>query len=175
MKKYCAALILSLVGVCGTAQAEAPYQGYIGISYAQLEQYDRFFGGDRFDTDEVFLRLGGRLTDIFETELRAGMTARSESQGNVDFSHDYIVTGLLRAGYTFGFVRPYVAAGYTFGKERLKVGTDELSETFRDRSYGGGVDILLGDRLGVNVELMQYYDMGNLRLQGYSAGLTWRF
>ncbi|MCH8542367.1 MAG: porin family protein [Alcanivorax sp.] len=175
IKKYCAALVLSLVGVSGTAQADAPYQGYIGISYAQLEQYDRFFGGDRFDTGEVFVRLGGRLTDIFDSEIRLGSTIQTQSNAVFEFRHDYIITGLLRAGYSFGAFRPYIAAGYTFGQERLKIGSDEVTDTFRDVSYGGGVDVSLGERLGLNVEMLNYYEIGNLRLQGPSAGVTWRF
>lgn len=167
--------VFALAAVCGLAQAEHRYHGFVGVSYAQLEQYDRFFGGDRFDTGEVFVRVGGRLNDIFDSELRVGATIQKEDDALQEFSHDYIVTGLLRAGYQWGIVRPYLAAGYTVGRERLKVGNTKFRDRFRDFSYGGGVDVSLGQRVGLNVELLNYYDIGNLRLQGPSAGVFWRF
>src|SRR5690606_2056248 len=163
-------------GCCSVVQAQDVPQGYVGVSYADLEQNDRFFGDDRFSTDEVFVRLGGRLNDVFEAELRAGTTASPKEQGNVEFKHNYLVSGFLRAGYTMGPVRPYVAVGYTYGEEKLDAGgAGSGDKTFNDTSFAVGVDVNVTQQLGINVELTQYYDIGNVTLKGPSAGVIWRF
>jgi len=49
--------------------------GFIGINYTQLEQDDRFFRGDRFDTGEVFVRLGAHINEYVSAEMRLGTTS----------------------------------------------------------------------------------------------------
>lgn len=176
MKKVVAVVAVVALGCVGMAQAQDFPQGYVGVSYADLEQNDRFFGKDRFSTNEVFFRLGGRLTEIFEAELRAGTTVSPEEKGGVEFQHNYLVSGFLRAGYAIGPVRPYVAVGYTYGEEKLDAGgAGSDDKTFNDASYAVGVDLNVSQQLGINIELTQYYDIGNVTLKGPSAGVIWRF
>lgn len=176
MKKVCAAVAAAAMGMCGVAQAQDFPQGYIGISYAQPEQNDRFFGDDRFDTGEVFVRLGGHLNKVFDAELRVGTTLSSKTGNGREFGHDYLASLMLRAGYDVGAFHPYVAVGLTYGKEWLELANgSEANESFDDVSYAIGTDISLGERLGVNVEYMQYYDIGNVTMKGPSAGVIWRF
>lgn len=174
MKK--AAVAMLALGVCGAVQAADRHQGYVGLSYADLEQNDRFFGKDRFSTGEAIFRLGGHLNEIFDAELRAGATVSPKEKGDVEFKHDYLISGFLKAGYSFGAVRPYVAVGYTYGREKLDAGpAGREDKSFNDTSYAVGVDVSLGRQLGLNVELTQYYDIGNVTLKGPSAGVIWRF
>ncbi|AJD46529.1 hypothetical protein S7S_00525 [Isoalcanivorax pacificus W11-5] len=176
MKKVCAAVAAAAMGMWGGVQAQDFPQGYIGISYAQPEQNDRFFGDDRFDTGDVFFRLGGHLNEIFDTELRAGTTISTKTGSGREFGHDYIVSIMLRAGYDIGPVRPYAAVGLTYGKEWLELANgSKFRETFDDVSYAVGMDISLGKRIGVNAEYVQYYDIGNVTLKGPSFGAIWRF
>jgi len=181
MKKVIASVAVAVLGYCSVAQAQAQAQaqdfpqGYVGVSYADLEQNDRFFGKDRFSTGDVFFRLGGYLNEIFDAELRVGTTLSTKSGNGMEFGHDYLASMFLRAGYAFGPVKPYVAVGYSYGKERLDLGNREVTDTFDDPSYAVGVDIGVGERLGVNLELTQYYDIGNVTLKGPSAGVIWRF
>ena len=176
MKKLGAVAAMVMVGLCAGAQAQDFPQGYVGLSYAQPEQNDRFFGDDRFDTGEIFFRLGGHLNEIFDSELRLGTTVSTKTGNGREFGHDYIASLLLRAGYDMGIFRPYVAVGLTYGKEWLELaGGSKAREKFDDVSYAAGVDVSLGERVGVNLEYMQYYDIGNVTLKGPSAGVIWRF
>lgn len=180
MKKIYGVAALAAASWCAGVQAqEFPYgtpQGYVGISYAVPEQNDRFFGSDRFDTGEVVFRLGGHLNEIFDGEMRVGTTVSSKTGGGREFGHDYMASLMLRAGYDIGAIRPYIAVGMTYGKEWLELANGrKVKDNFDDVSYAVGADISLGARLGVNVEYMQYYDIGNVTLKGPSAGLIWRF
>ena len=86
-----------------------------------------------------------------------------------------MASAFLRAGYPLGAVTPYVEVGYTVGKEQVERQVGGGSETFKDLSYGAGIDLHLGESLGLNLEFTQYYDIGHQRLQGPSVGLLWRF
>ncbi|WP_162925853.1 outer membrane beta-barrel protein [Isoalcanivorax indicus] len=181
MKKAGAVLLSGMLLAGGAvAHAEQRMQGYVGISYAELEQYDRFFGQGRYETGEVFARIGGHLNEIFTSELRIGTTLNDESGtssvGVRDYRHDYIITMMLQAGHEIGIFRPYVGAGYSYVRERVTlVNGNEVTGSFDDITVAGGVDIYLGERVGLNLEFTQYYDTENLRLKGPSAGLIWRF
>lgn len=183
MKKVCISII---AGLALTGQAAANYdsffnQGYVGVNYAALKQDDRFFGEDRLNTGELSARLVGNINRYFSSELRLGATVDDNEDTVVQlgedgkFRHNYLASGFLRLGYRFGIMKPYLAVGYTWGEERLEVGGSTARSTFDDWSYAGGVDIDLGERLGLNIEATQYYEIGNVTLRGPSAGLYWRF
>lgn len=182
MKKMGAMLLAGALAVCGgAAHAETRFNGYVGISYAELEQYDRFFATGRYETGELFVRLGGHLNEIFTSELRIGTTINDVSsstapRGVSKYRHDYIVSMMLQAGHQVGIFRPYVGVGYSYVRERLRLTNgDDVTGSFDDMSVAGGLDIHITDQLGVNLEYTQYYDTDNLRLKGPSAGVIWRF
>lgn len=186
MRFYAALLGACLASTASMAsQASEPGQVYVGISYVELEQYDlnRFFNGGRFESGDVVARLGSHLNRYFSSELRLattinpkeGRSSFTQPPSQAEFGRDYMFSGFLRAGYPLGPVRPYVAVGYTFGKERFKYAGGKDRDTFRDTSLAAGIDLALGEHLGVNLEFTQYYDIGHGRLQGPSAGLFWNF
>lgn len=193
MKNIRISILAGLLGLVGASQVSAGdnsffNQGYVGISYYQLEQDNRFFGDDerdkRFDTGDVFLRLVGNINEYFDSELRVGATADDNrdslwfaSDEDGEFRHDYMFSGFLRIGYPMGPVKPYVAGGYTWGRERFESDlTGTVRERFRDYSYGAGIDIDLGERLGINIEAVKYYkNIDNVTLRGPGAGFYWRF
>ncbi len=185
MKKVCISII---AGLALTGQAAAGYndffnQGYVGLSYAALEQDDRFFGEDRLETGELLIRLVGNINEYFSSELRVGATVDdnkdtlADDQTEAEFRHNYLASGFLRLGYPlFANFTPYVAAGYTWGEERLEAeGASTSRSTFDDWSFAAGIDIDLGERLGLNIEATEYYNIGSVALRGPSAGLYWRF
>ena len=149
--------------------------GFIGINYTQLEQNDRFFGDDRFDTGEVFVRLGGHINEYVSAEMRLGTTLAENSEQGADYRFNYHAGAYLAAGYRFGIVRPYALVGFTAGEEEITTAARSFENTIEDISYGVGADIVFGEHLGINVEYVQYYDIGNVTYKGPSLGLMYQF
>ena len=149
--------------------------GFIGINYTQLEQDDRFFRGDRFDTGEVFVRLGAHINEYFSAEMRLGTTLSDHSENNTQYRFNYHAGGYLSLGYQLGLVRPYALVGFTAGEEEFEKPSRTFKNTIEDVSYGVGADVIFGERLGVNVEYTQYYDIGDVTYKGPSVGLVHQF
>lgn len=189
MRKLLVAVVAGVVSIGAAQASDFKSVGYVGINYGTLEQYNRFFEGGKkhLETDKVFIRIGGEINEYFDSELRLGLTAGDKKgiagdntpegiEGtSATFSHDYLLTLLLKAGYPIGPIKPYAAVGYTFGQERLKHVRGKTKERFDDLTFGAGVDLSLGSRLVVNAEWLQYDDIDGIRLKGPSAGLAWRF
>lgn len=194
MRKLLVAVVAGVIGVsASTAQADSlKTTGYVGVNYGVLKQYNRFFddGKKHYETDKVFIRVGGEINEYFDSELRLGLTAgdkkgtgkvgsnylpQQAEDAPITFSHDYLLTLLLKAGYLIGPVKPYAAVGYTFGQERLSYPGGKDTARFDDFTFGGGIDINLGSRVVLNAEWIQYDNMDGIRLKGPSAGLAWRF
>src|SRR5699024_11816331 len=149
MRKLLVAVVAGVIGVsAGTAQAESvKTTGYVGVNYGVLKQYNRFFddGKKHYETDKMFIRSGGEINEYFDSELRLGLTAGDKkgrssistssinAGDNITFSHDYLLTLLLKAGYPIGPVKPYAAVGYTFGQERLSYPGGKATARFEDR------------------------------------------
>lgn len=165
-------LLLAGMLLSGLASAES----FVGLNYAVPEQDDRFFGNQRFDTGDVFLRLGAEMNDIFVSELRVGATVEPNEENGLRFEHDYLYGGYVRAQYKMGAFVPYVLAGLTWGQERIEAASGAVATAeFDDISYGAGLDLRLGDHFGLNAEFTRYYDIGNVMLRGPSAGIFFRF
>ncbi len=121
--------------------------GFIGINYTQLEQDDRFFRTT--------------LTD--------------EASDNSKYRFNYHAGAYLGLGYRFGSVRPYALVGFTAAEEKIERAVWSFKNTIEDVSYGVGADFIFGERLGVNVEYTQYYDIGDVTYKGPSVGLVHQF
>lgn len=177
MRKSVLGAALGAVLITGPTMAMAG--GFVGLNYTQLEQNDRYFGSDRFDTGELFARIGGHVNKYFTTELRLGTTVDDKSKGDTSYRFDYHVGAYAELGYQFSLLRPYLLAGYTFGREQVtrpRGGRDETEKDhINDFSYGAGVDLYLSERLGINAEYVRYYDIGNVTYKGPSAGVFYRF
>lgn len=167
----------SLMAINAYAQPELEGpQGFVGINYAELEQNDRFFGGDRFSTGEIMVRAGGYLNPNFVAELRVGTTAMEEEEAGIRFRNEYFVTGMLRVQKEFGPITPYLGLGYSKVKEQLPAGQ---SYEFYDWSYAVGLDLMLGDHLGINGEIfvlsLNSDPQNNIDRKGPSVGIFYKF
>jgi hypothetical protein len=174
---FAAIVFSSLAAINAHAQPElAGPQGFVGINYAELEQHDRFFGDDRFSTGEIMLRAGGYLSPNFVAELRIGTTVMEEESGGVRFRNEHFVTGLLRIQKEFGPITPYLGVGYSAVKEELPTGGDY---EFQDWSYAIGLDLMLGEKLGINGEIFVLSLDGepnnNVDRKGPSVGVFYKF
>lgn len=175
MKKAALLLMTGFLGMLLSSAAMA--EAYVGLNYAVLEQDDRFFNEDRFDTGEAFIRIGGQINEIFSSELRLGATVSPKEEEPLTFEHNYLAGAYLKAQWKLGPIRPYAVAGFTALEEDLENSTTGIRSTeYKDDiSYGAGLDLQFGDHFGLNAEFMQYYDIGDVALRGPSAGFYWRF
>lgn len=176
--KKAALLLTGLMGMLLSSAAMA--EAWLGVNYAMPEQDNRFtaqFPGDeKFDTGDLFLRLGADINEVFSSELRAGLTVSPKEENDVTFEHDYIVGAFLRADYEMSFFKPYVTVGVIRGQESLELANGTTFEDeFDDIAAGVGADMQFGDSFGLNVEFTRYYDIGDTMLKGPSAGVYWKF
>ncbi|MFN3713797.1 MAG: outer membrane beta-barrel protein [Alcanivoracaceae bacterium] len=168
-------MLLAAIGATPlVASATEEGIGYIGVNYFQVETDDRFFGGDSVDTGDLVIRVGGKLTETFTSELRVGMTAVPEEQGGIEYKNDYYIGGMLRMQKAYAGFTPYLGISYTFIKESL---TGAGSATLRDFGYAAGADIRLGEKLGVNLEywVMTGDPTNDIDRKGPSVGVFYRF
>lgn len=154
-------------------------EGFVGLNYTQLKQDDRFFGDDTFRTGELFARIGGHINRYITTEMRVGTTVSNKTEGGEEYRFNYHVGAYVELGYQFRFLRPYLLLGYTYGEEEAtlfnNVRYEDETSTVKDVSYGVGLDVNLGERLGLNAEYTQYYDVGDVTFRGPSAGIFYKF
>lgn len=199
MKKLLVAVVAGVIGVsAGTAQAsDVKTTGYVGVSQADLKQYNPFFndGKKHIKTQTTFVRIGGDINQYFSSELRVGTSTKTkkakvtggiantvggvESQAgeeiNGKYSHLITASALLKMGYPIGPIKPYAAIGYTYGKEKISVNGQSEKANYDHYSYGAGLDISLGQRVLLNGEWLQYDNKSGMRVKGPSVGLAIRF
>lgn len=158
-----------------TSPSVAMAGGFVGLNYTRLQQNDRFFGKDHFDTGELFGRIGGHVNKYFTTEMRVGTTINEKTQGDKKYRFNYHIGAYVELGYQTRLVRPYLLLGYTYGQEQVTLSrSKEEKSSVNDVSYGAGVDLYLSERLGINAEYVQYYDIGNVTYKGPSVGVFYR-
>lgn len=183
MKKLLAAALCSLTALSFPLAAQA--EAYFGINYTQIQQDNRFSnqgfeaGQDDFKTGDVFLRLGGVVNKYVSAEMRVGSTAVPKKDGNREYRFNYNAGLYGKLSLPLGFVSIYSLVGYTWGEEQMKttVGNDEKNDRghLHDWTIGSGLDINLGEHLGINAEYTVYYDIGKVQFMGPSAGVFYRF
>lgn len=151
--------------------------GYLGIQGAQLTNKSDsellgFNGGDDFETSDVFLRLGGRITPWFASELRLGTTVDDFSDGGETYRYDFHAGAFVRLDYNWWQLTPYLIGGLTSGQREL----DSLgSESFVSYSYGAGLEIDVYANWGLQLEYMQLYAGEDFEPEMLSAGIYFRF
>jgi hypothetical protein len=176
MKKIIASILAVVAASVLTPLLHAQERGgFVGLNYVVLDQHDRFFGGDRFDTGDLYLRVGANISRYFGSELRVGSTILEEENAGNRFRNEYFITGLLKLQKDIGPLTPYLGVGYSTVKERSPSGTYSLN----DWSYAVGVDFSLGDRLGINGEIfvlgLDSDPDNNIDRKGPSVGIFYRF
>lgn len=179
MKKGFIGLVAGVIASLGCVAQAADSNAYIGINYMLLEQESRFGGADDIETGETLVRFGGEISDHFSSELRLGTTTTSAEDGVAKFKQVYSMGGLLRLRKEFGALTPYVGLGYMWSREKLsRAGALTGEREVSDVAAAVGLDISLGEKLGLNVEYfaqsMEAFG-ADINRNGPSAGLFWRF
>ena len=151
MKRICALVLASgLAAATTSAQADDENYNYIGIGAATIEQSDRYGikdlgvsnSSDIFETQDAFIKFGGRVNRYVSVELRAGGTLGETEEtkqyigGSGDFSYrrDYWAGGYIRLQYPISIFVPYVQGGVV-----------KVSDSFELRATNGGPALLNGD------------------------------
>ncbi|MDF1822317.1 MAG: outer membrane beta-barrel protein [Alcanivoracaceae bacterium] len=151
MKRICALVLASGLAALGTsAHAADETHNYIGIGAATIEQSDRYGlkdlgvnnSSDVFETQDAFIKFGGKVNRYVGVELRAGGTLSDTEEtkqyigGSGDFSyrHDYWAGGYVRLQYPISIFVPYVQGGVV-----------RVTDSFELRATNGGPALLNGD------------------------------
>jgi hypothetical protein len=178
MKRGFIGLIAGVIASLGCVAKADDSNAYIGINYMVIEQDSRFVPGDSIDTGETVVRFGGEINEYFSSELRVGMTTASVKDGAAELKNLYSIGGLLRVRKEFGSLTPYLGLGYMWTREELS-GAGPLSgeATLADVAAAVGVDISLGEKLGLNIEYfaLTMKPFSDINRTGPSAGVFWRF
>lgn len=152
--------------------------GYLGINWAQFSQrpdpaLQGFNQGRRFETDDLQLRLGGRIAPNFASELRAGTSlVEHKDATGASYKNRYYGSYVLRTHLTLWRFQPYLAANYSYGERELSsLGSGRLSGF----GYAAGVDIKVFGPVGINLEYARPYATEKLDPQVLSGGILWSF
>ena len=182
--------LLAITALPSYASPAALPPGYLGIQYSLYEHEPEALlthlnKGSSFDVNELTLRLGGRITSYFSSELRvSGLRETWDEQGQ-SLRYDYQGGAYLRAHLPIYFIEPYVLAGYTLGRRSITYPLTETGlqlgelvserETLQSYSLGAGVDLNLGSHLAVSLEYLQPYIGEDMAPEVVSLGFMVRF
>lgn len=186
MKKSFICLFAGLVVGATASMSTLAYadesKAYIGVNYMVLDHDRLSVAGEDFETGETVLRFGGEINEYFSSELRIGMTTNwvEDNASGAEFKHLYSYGGLLRLRKELGPITPYIGLGYMWTRKEVS-GAIPASRNFKkteeDAVAAVGLDISLGENLGLNIEYfaLTVEPFSDTNLSGPSAGLFWRF
>lgn len=178
-RKILFALGLSCTCLPVLAQPDIP-SGYLGINYVHTDHQpfmdDLGFPNGELTNNALQLRLGGRVSNWFATELRVATDLERPEENGWRFKQDYQVGALARIDAHWQIVSPYLVTGVLHGRRSLKrpvMGT--AHENYTDLALGLGMDLMITRELGFNLEYLRYADLGSDAYKVASAGLVYRF
>lgn len=186
MKKQCksaavAAMFLA-AGVAAYAQqapaANAASPLYGELAYAPVKIKDE--GASLGTSKNVRGILGYELHPNLAVEALASFGV---SDGHITVQGVRVDTGV---DHMYGlYVKPKLTltsdlelfgrVGYVRSKLSVRAEGHHDFDSESDASYGLGLAYRINDRLSAVVDYTRYYDKDNLKLQGLSAGLRWKF
>lgn len=168
--------------ICMLALAMSPgafaQDPYLGLNATFLEYSED--GVDDLDLNSVIGRVGGYFNPYVGAELRWGYGVNDDSADvagtsaslELDDMYGAYIKGGVPVGDTF---YPYAIVGYTEQEVTVRSGSlGAASDSDSDISYGLGVDVQLGEKIGLNLEYMSFYDKDDVEIQGLSIGIFTR-
>ncbi|MDX1804103.1 MAG: outer membrane beta-barrel protein [Alcanivorax sp.] len=202
MKKIWGSLALCAMGLSVSSLAQA--DAYVAGGYGQFDQNYGYNSREKITTGDVVFKLGGKINDYFDAELRLGTTLATDTlsasaatvngqrvtgSADAEYSEKYFGGGYLRVKWANSTMfTPYLIGGFSSGRNHVKVdvsGTDSngnpvsasesLDDNWQSKSWGAGLDWDISDRLGVNLEYMVYRDDSyGVKKKGPSLSAYWR-
>ena len=152
---------------------------YAGAAYTFTSVDPDVATADRFSPTMLVAKGGYEFFDYFGLELRAGVgvTDGTRVSGGVEetLSFDSMYGGYLKLQTGGEDFNPYFMAGYT--NVELTAEAGGLTDTLDDRSfsYGLGVDGILSDNIFFTLELIRYYNVDSVTVDGAGVGITARY
>lgn len=155
-KKSMAVLAVSSAFTIAATSASAE-GAYVGVQYG-MTTLDASASGASVDwkPSNLVLLGGFDLNDNFAIEGRYGLSLSDDTNSGVSAEVD--MTGVyVKASVSSGMLSPYAMLGYA--NTEVEVSFDELSgsDSETDFSYGLGLDIVLSEKIDLNLEYMSYY------------------
>jgi hypothetical protein len=134
---------------------------------------------DQFSPTILIAKGGYEFFDYFGLELRAGtgITDGTRVSGGVEetLGFDSMYGGYLKLQTGGRDFNPYFMAGYTNVKLTVEGGGYTGNVDDGATSYGLGVDGVISDTIYFTLELMRYYNVDRVTVDGVGAGITARF
>ena len=187
MKKMIAVLFLLMAGPALAAEPPAP-GFYAGVNYTSTDYKESGF--PTVSPTALTFKLGKELNPNLAIEGRLGIGL---SDGNtsiivpgippvtVDLSLDIdnFYGVYLKGMLPTGSITPYGLIGWTKGKLTATATGGGLSASYSDSdssvSYGIGVDFQMSKTAALNLEYGQLLKGDGYKLNGFSAGVTFKF
>jgi len=152
---------------------------YAGAVYTFTSVDPDVATADRFSPTILVAKGGYEFFDYFGLELRAGtgVTDGTRVSGGIDesLSFDSMYGGYLKLQTGGREFNPYFMAGYTNVELMLEAGGSTGKVDDGAASYGLGVDGVISDTIYFTLELMRYYNVERVTVDGAGVGVTARF
>jgi len=166
---------LSIAAFCfllfsGNAHALEWYLGLDGFNW----EFEDELLPDKVNGTSVRGRLGFVITKnlVIETQFAAPGT-ESEGASTVDFQNlfNFMVQGV----YPIGKANLYGVLGISSVRTSREVGNSRVSGRENGFSYGLGANYRFHKRWSINGDYIQYLDKSNMKLGGYTVGVSYYF
>lgn len=158
-------------------------ESYYGIGYGAFDWSNPIVNDDA-SLQTVILTGGEKYNEYASAEFRLGAGLNTSSvdvnpevvaDTQIDIGVKYLFDFSLKLGIPLKRFYPYASIGY--GMTEIEVtnlaNSGDYSEN--DVTYGLGLDISLMDKITVNVEYVNYFNVNASQLRGVQAGLNYTF
>lgn len=152
---------------------------YAGIQYSVLE-FDVDGLDENLEPDAGVVRFGHFFVNNLALEGRVGFglgdDSQRESSGIVDAELDRLF-GIYVAGHipVGSAASIYGLVGYTDAEADFSAGPFSVSGSDSGGSFGAGVDLYLGESVGLNAEYVRYLEEDDYEFSAMSAGVKFMF
>ncbi|MEE9321959.1 MAG: porin family protein [Granulosicoccus sp.] len=151
-KAFLLVAVLAAPAIFGSAVAQAG--GYLGIEGSSVSVENNL--DDELNPVGLRLKLGMRLSDVFDVEGHVGFTGDSRNVAFDDFETGYIgafLKGYIPLGSRSAF---FVLAGISSVEHTQTINGSEFTDDRTGVSWGLGMETQLSERLDLTADWMHY-------------------
>ena len=165
---------LSLAAAALTCGVPALAANYVGGSIAAVNA--DFSIPQDADLVALYGRLGTEFSENFSGEVRLGTGIDDDNLGITKVELNHFYGAYVRGGIPVADVFfPYAVVGFTRAELERSNRFGSTKDSGTDVSFGVGTDIRISHNVDLNVEYMSYYDKNDVSIDGFAAGITYRF
>lgn len=167
------------VGIIALTSSLAHADFYVGGQFASLKvEEDADVGEPAFDYSFTALvgRFGTSFNDYLSLEARLGFGISGDTIEGVDIDLKTMGGAYLRAGLPLeSNLYPYVLLGMTEIEVEASISGRSASDSENDMSIGLGADYYFSEKMGGNLEYVNYFDKDGTSVDSLSLGLIYKF